>query len=381
MKILAGIAGLFLIVGAFAQGQGPQAGIITGRIETDRSGVRSPVRRAKVTLSREGATDAPTTTTDADARYRFDGLAPGKYSVTVEKPGFVPIKSAAIDVAGASRTADLSLIPGGALEGRLQDDRAGPIAKLPVLADRLSEQGSVAASFAATTDDLGHFRIHSLPAGRYRIRATPPPPASGDEYFYPGTKTAKDAVVIAVTAGVTSDQLDFTVPIAPLSPIAAAAIEGAAQGAGNPVDPKATRITGTVSRSDSGQAIANATAELSDQYGVVRHHAQAGLDGRFEIAKVPAGVWTLSATASGFASVDGSVLRPSGAGIRLTVKDGDRIQKDVVLARVSAIRRPSARRIRRSGTGRGRADRSEGIRRPWAPIFCEHSQRRRDWTD
>jgi protocatechuate 3,4-dioxygenase beta subunit len=315
-----------------------QAGIVTGRIETEYAGVRAPLRRAKVILTREGARDSSTTSTDGEARYRFDGLTPGRYFVTVEKPGFVSIASALIDVTSTSRAVDLLLTPGGAVEGRLQDDRSTPIARVAVTADRLSQQGIVLTSYTAATDDLGRFRIHSLPAGSYRIRATPPPPASGEEHFYPGVITASDARVIAIAAGLVSDRLDFTVPVAPLSPIDAAAIEGAGRTAGNDApDPKSTRVTGTVTRSDSGEPIVNATAQLTDERGVVRHRANTGLDGQFELAKVPAGTWTLSAVATGFASVDASVTRPTGAGIRVTVKDGDRIRQDIRLARISAI--------------------------------------------
>jgi len=248
-----------------------QAGIILGSIETEHGGARAPVRRAKVVLTREGSKDAATTSTDAEARYRFEGLTPGRYVVAVEKPGFVSRTSAPIDVPATSRTVDLVLAPGGALEGRLQDDRNAPIARLAVFADRLTEQGAVAAPYAATTDDLGRFRIHSLPAGRYRVRATPLPPASGDQYFYPGTTKAGDAGLISVTAGTTSDRLEFTVPVAPLSPIAAAAIESAAQTANDPApDPKTARVTGTITRSDSGLPIANATVQLTGSVTGVR---------------------------------------------------------------------------------------------------------------
>ena len=316
-----------------------QSGIILGSIETEHRGARAPVRRAKVILTREGSQSQviATTWTAAGAGYRFDGLAPGRYIVTAEKPGFVTRSSEPIDV--PQRTANLVLIPGGAVEGRLQDDRNAPIARQIVTADRLTEQGAVAASYVATTDDLGRFRIHSLPAGRYRVRATPLPPASGDQYFYPGTTEAGDAGLISVTAGTTSDRLEFTVPVAPLSPIAAAAIESAAQTANDPApDPKTARVTGTITRSDSGLPIANATVQLTGSVtGVRQRLAKTGIDGTFEIVGVPAGNWVLSVTAAGFVNVDAAMNRPTGAGIRLTLKEGDRLRQNVTLAPTSAI--------------------------------------------
>ena len=167
-----------------------------------------------------------------------------------------------------------------------------------------------------------------------RLRHLPQAP----RYLYPGTISATDARAVAVAAGVTSDRLEFVVPVAPLSPIAAAAMEGASQTArADAADPKAPRVTGTITRSDSGQPIADATAQLTDASGVVRHRVTTGSDGRFELVSVPAGTWILSAVATGFVSVDASVTRPTGAGIRLTIKVGDRLRQDVTLAPTSAI--------------------------------------------
>ena len=41
--------------------------------------------------------------------------------------------------------------------------------------------------------------------------------------------------------------------------------------------------------------------------------------------------------ATGFVSVDAFVTRPTGAGIRITIKEGDRVRQDVTLAPMSAI--------------------------------------------
>ena len=329
-----------LAFGPGTRGQAVQtSGIISGRVEveTSRGATRAPVRRAKVVLTREGSRDSATTITDSDARFRFESLVPGRYVVAVDKPGFVSTTTQPIDVAGTTRTVDVALVPGGALEGRLQDDRNRPIPRETVTADRLGDQGGVASSHVATTDDLGRFRIHSLPAGRYRVRATPSPPASGQEHFLPGTSTVGDARLIDVAAGMTIDRLEFMVPIAPLSPIAAAAIETPQAASTATPDPKATRITGTVTRSDSGEPIANASVQLADPTNIFRHRANTGLDGRYEIAPAPHGVWNLTATAAGFVPLDAFVTRPGGGRISLTIKEGEQVKQDIALAPMSAI--------------------------------------------
>jgi len=320
-------------VGSETRGQAAQqaAGTIVGRIATEQAGARTPVRRARITLTREGTQQPTITGTDGEGRYRFDGLTPGRYVVAAEKPGFVT-SSAPVEVTHTSRTLDLALITGGAIEGTLSDDRNIPIPRLAVTADRLSDAGAVAASYAAAADDLGRFRVHSLPAGRYRVRV--PAPASRTEYvFYPGTRTPDDARVIAVTAGATSDRIELVIPFAPSS--TADPTDG--QTATGASDPKLARIEGTITRSDSAQPIVNALVQLGEATGVFRYRATTGIDGRFELTGVPAGTWVLSALAPGFASLDASVTRPTGAGFRLTVKDGDRAKQDVKLAPVSAI--------------------------------------------
>jgi protocatechuate 3,4-dioxygenase beta subunit len=332
--LLCAFTQLFTVDARSVQSEALHARSIAGRIDSEHAGSRAPVRRARVSLTRDGEKrPSAITNTGGEGQYRFDGLTPGRYIVTAEKPGFVTLASAPIDVTSTSSSFDLRLTPGGAVEGRLQDVRSAPIARAAVTADRLSEAGTVLGSYSAVTDDLGRFRIHSLAAGRYRVRTTPPPPASGQELFYPGTTAASDAGLIPITPGLTSERLDFRVPLGRLSPIAAAVLATAPDAP----DPKVTRIVGTIMRSDSGQGIGDATVQLADERGLVKYRAISEFDGQFALSTVPAGTWTLSAVATGFTSVDATVTRPAGAGIRITIKGGERIQQDVRLVPITAI--------------------------------------------
>src|SRR5512145_1337187 len=49
------------------------------------------------------------TTTNADGVYTYAGLAPGKYSLQVNAPGFAPSEEKQIDMTGGRQTADLTL--------------------------------------------------------------------------------------------------------------------------------------------------------------------------------------------------------------------------------------------------------------------------------
>ena len=333
----------------------PALGTIAGRVEIEINSQREPVRRAKVTLSRTAGSQIWTIATDRDGRYRFEGVAAGTHRLHAEKPGFVPLSSGPdaagtsppIEIqAGGSVTINLAMQRAGALEGRFLDDRGDPIARLTVIADRLSDargDRATVSSYSATTDDLGRFRVHTLPPGRYRVRATPPPPASGAEMFYPGADNANDASILTVASGQTIDRLEFTVPAGLLSPIAAQALAAVERETTNeaPAPGSSAGISGRITRTDTGQPIANATAEIVSTPGAVRSSrnvARTDADGRFEFTRLAGGEYVLTATANGYIAADATLMRPSGGGTRVAVKDGERVERaDVVLTAKSAI--------------------------------------------
>jgi hypothetical protein len=208
-------------------GEGSIAGIVlvAGSVST-------PVRRARVTLRGEGAREIEVADTDSSGRYRFTGLPPGFYRVLVEKPGFVSLeygaKAPAVPpppIALATRqafTADFALPRGAALEGTLTSENGEPLIGAAVWADRLDDSGGTRQGVPARqafTDDLGHYRVHSLPSGDYLVRATPKKTTSfatnnpdGDRYtttYFPGATLLDDAKPITVGAGEDATALDF----------------------------------------------------------------------------------------------------------------------------------------------------------------------------
>jgi 5-hydroxyisourate hydrolase-like protein (transthyretin family) len=322
----------------------PARGIITGRVEIETNQQRTPVRWAKLTLSAKSDGPTWTTSSDRDGRYTFDGLVAGDYQLRVEKAGFV---TATTDVRTAATAATNLLIQrGGAIEGRFIDDRGEPIAGLSVIAERLSgapDVGTTAGSYESVTDDLGRFRVHSLPAGRYCVNATPPPPASGERLFYPGTVDPAQASIVTVVAGQTRDGVDLTVAASPLSPIAAETLADAAREAENaPEEPGFTaRVSGQVLMIDTGQPIVHAFVQIMSMPGTargIRYSAWTDGDGRFEFRRLAAGAYVVRATATGFVTADGSLREPQGTGTQVMIKDGDRHDRaNLVLRRGSSI--------------------------------------------
>jgi len=346
--ILALLAGTAAQVRDPRQANAPATGTITGRVEIEVDPQRTPIRWARLTLSATVGGKTWTTTSDRDGRYRFDEVAAGDYRLRAEKPGFV---AAPIDVhatgAVAVTTNLVSMQRGGAIEGRFIDDRGQVMARLSVTAERFDgpppNAGSSANAYTALTDDLGRFRVHTLPAGRYRLYATPPPPASGERVFYPGTTDPAQASTVTVVAGETHDGVDVTVAASPLSPIAAETLAAAAREAESapPAPGFTARISGRVTRTDTGQPIANATVQLTSAPGATRstiNMARTNADGGFEFARLAGSQYFLSATADGYVSADASLQRPAGRGTPIVIKDGERNDRaDVGLTPTSAI--------------------------------------------
>ena len=132
-----------------------------------------------------------------------------------------------------SLTVNPALPRGGALEGRLVAETGEPVQAATVAAVRLTAtvQGRRPTVVAqARTDDLGRFRIHSLPAGAYYLEASvnpasvtsaPPAPGQRDEgsarTYYPGTVSVSAAQAVRVASGEDRGGLDFEMQQMPLS--------------------------------------------------------------------------------------------------------------------------------------------------------------------
>src|SRR4029079_13026864 len=96
------------------------------------------------------------------------------------------------------------MLRGAALEGQFLDDRGNGLQRLTVFADRLggpAEAPTVVEKRSVKTDDLGRFRLHTLRPGSYVVHAQPPPPADGNELYFPGTSNSSRAAVLTVAAG------------------------------------------------------------------------------------------------------------------------------------------------------------------------------------
>lgn len=109
----------------------------------------------------------PTATTDADGRYRLEGLPRGLVSVVVDREGFVALAAPSIPTGdGAEREIDpLVLSRGRRLAGRVVDAAERPVAGVEVVGGAIVPIGraAIAKPSAAVTDAAGRFAIENVP--------------------------------------------------------------------------------------------------------------------------------------------------------------------------------------------------------------------------
>lgn len=236
---------------------------IAGRVIVRDEKPAVPVRRARVTLSSARLPESRITDTDKDGRYRFDGLPAGAYRIRVEKPGYVTLEYGArrayeqpppVDVKdGETRAADLALPRGAGIEGRITNDAGEPVQNIVVSAVRFVVTAAGRRPLAigeARTDDLGRYRVHSLPAGEYYVGGAPDPrdgldtvpglpnPPGFARTYFPGTVQPHEARKVALAAGQDARGVDIALSSVPLSPVAGRVLDST----GKPAPTRSVRL-------------------------------------------------------------------------------------------------------------------------------------------
>jgi hypothetical protein len=136
---------------------------LAGRVVTGAGADARPLRRAKITLTGAGLSAPVVVDTDTSGAYQFVRVPPGSLKLRAQKPGFITLE------ADAAPNATLTLTRGGALEGGVTDRAGEPVWNVVVSALQM-DNGRPRTIAQARTDDLGHYRIHSLRAGDYFVQ-------------------------------------------------------------------------------------------------------------------------------------------------------------------------------------------------------------------
>jgi hypothetical protein len=200
-----------------------------------------PASKAAVRLLPSGSqngqpTSAYSKTADDAGKFVFEDVAPGRYTLTASKSGFVMGRYGArgpngpgvlitVDSGQTMTALSITLTPDGVITGRITDQDGDPVAGSQVSALRSSYiQGrrQMVILAATVTDDQGNFRIPNLPPGRYHLSARPPiPGAAGDggdrngpheanvPTYYPNSLDAANASPLNVMAGAELQGIDI----------------------------------------------------------------------------------------------------------------------------------------------------------------------------
>jgi hypothetical protein len=310
------------------QGQAPPVSF-SGRVVTGSGSDARPVRRARVTLAGSGLSEPRVSSTDTNGHYSFEKLPPGDYKVTFQKAGYVKFETPAV------AQANVSLLRGAAIEGTVFDASGNPVGTgNRVMALQAAPPGGATQTAVgqATTNDLGQYRIHSLPAGDYFVSATM---AAGREY-YPAASRVEDARPLRVDSGGEARGIDVTLPPGPLPPDTppTAPPQSPAE-----VSMGSGRIAGRVMGGDTGKPLKGARVQMVLPGGIrLTKYANTDAQGRFEFAGLAAGRYQLTVVASRYVTVSYGQRRPADATRPIDLKEQEAFTSaEIVMPRTGAI--------------------------------------------
>ena len=183
-----------IVLGATAPAQNPSSAAkapsraaIGGIVTKDPGG--EPVKKAVIELIAENQTEGGdyTAVTDADGAFHIEGIAPGRYLLFAERTGLLEAdkhhaRSAGrvLTLASGQELKDLQIRMQAAavVRGRVTDEDGEPLPNATVTVLRqtyVSGHSRWEQAGSERTNDLGEYRIASLPAGNYYVSVSPPP--------------------------------------------------------------------------------------------------------------------------------------------------------------------------------------------------------------
>jgi hypothetical protein len=277
-----------------------------------------PLRRAQVLLRPvDSKGTALYQTTDESGGFSFPKVATGRYAITVQRDGYLPLSAGRIGdykmppIFSVNSGETISsfvyrMTPAGVVSGKVKFDDAEPAVNVAIQLFRsFYDRGrhGYAAAASTRTDDRGEYRVHGLEPGSYYVaalyQAPPRPPTAQEETrkdslgnplpdlsyavtFFPQVQKMSDAVAVKIAPGDEVAGIDIFLTLVPTVKVRGRVV-GAVQG-GVIVNPSVTlRMNDT-----------DNTASVSAPMSVIL-----GKDQSFEIEGVTAGPYLLMASGTG----------------------------------------------------------------------------------
>ena len=210
-------------------------GVIQGTVLSGATG--QPLRRAQVVLKPTDPKAGSTfQTTDESGAFSFPKVPTGRYTITVQRDGYLPLSAGHIgsykmppifSVQSGQTISSFvfTLTPSSVLSGKVKFDDAEPAVNVDVQLYRsYYDRGrhGYATAASARTDDRGEYRLHGLEPGSYYVAAlyqTPPKPPGSEEQerrdaqgnplpelsyaatFFPEAQKMSEAVPVKIAPG------------------------------------------------------------------------------------------------------------------------------------------------------------------------------------
>lgn len=250
----------------------------------------TPLRRVRIDVTGGTIVASPAYTDDYG---RFEVLVPASaaYELTLTKAGFAAHATAST-VAVPTTDLRIALAAGAAVTGRVTD-QYGDALLTRVHLRRLTDIAGRSvrdSEWLADSDDLGEFRVGSLPAGRFEVRVDQPSaPGSGDV----AKPSSQKPAVVDLRAG-EETAVNFVEEMLPIDP--RGQVIGAAR---TPVVENGGVISGRVLGSDA-RAVGGAFVILTAGAEGARD-TTTDPDGRYEFSGLPAGTYRITAAKQGTA--------------------------------------------------------------------------------
>lgn len=146
----------------------PAGSAISGRLLTD---AKEPIPDAELSLTPEkrGTFGYHRTKTDAEGRFRFEGIAAGRFSLDAHPARYVP-RTIPIEKKDDLNDVEVEVVldSGGTIAGRVLDARQAPAAGWKVIATLESSQQAYVRRTAVSQKD-GSFAVEGCPSGTYAM--------------------------------------------------------------------------------------------------------------------------------------------------------------------------------------------------------------------